>query len=48
MKKLITLLVLFTFINVNSQSLNVPSLIDRPFIEITGTSETEVTPDEFM
>ncbi|MCA0431042.1 MAG: SIMPL domain-containing protein [Bacteroidetes bacterium] len=46
MKKLITLLVLFTFINVNSQSLNVPSLIDRPFIEITGTSETEVTPDE--
>lgn len=46
MKKLITLIVLITSYNLNSQSLNVPSLIDKPFIEITGTSETEITPDE--
>jgi uncharacterized protein YggE len=46
MKKLITLIVLITSYNLNSQSLNVPGLIDKPFIEITGTSETEITPDE--
>lgn len=50
MKKVISISVFFSVLfitnNINAQSLNVPSFIDKPFIEITGTSETEITPDE--
>jgi hypothetical protein len=42
---LVTLLLLTFIININGQNTNT-SMAPKPFIEITGMSETEITPDE--
>ena len=44
MKKIIVILLSFMFMNTKAQTAD--NLANKRFIEITGTSETEITPDE--